>query len=90
MYGPSPLHSAYRQVLLQTRPPFWSLFSADCAIQDPAVLRIPQQPFKAELDELPSMKEITKAIEYLRSGKAVGVNRIPPELWKEREPALHS
>ena len=36
------------------------------------------------------MKEINKAIEHLRSGKAAGVDRIPPELWKDGEPALHS
>ena len=69
---------------------FLSLFSADCVIQDPAVLRIPQQPFNAELDELPSVKENTKTIEQLRNGKAVGVNRIPPEFWNDGGPALHS
>ena len=36
------------------------------------------------------MKEISKDIEHLRSGKAVGVDRIQPELWKEGGPALHS
>ena len=36
------------------------------------------------------MKEITKAIEHLRSGKAAGVDGIPPELWKDGAPALHS
>ena len=70
----------------------WSehFFSADRVLQDPAVLRIPQQPFKAELDEVPFMKEITKAIEHLRSDKAVGVDGIPAELWKEWGAALHS
>ena len=83
---------------LQTRPPiiscwsehFQSLFSMGCIVQDSAVLLIPQQPFKAELDELPSMKEITKAIEQLRNGKAAGVDGIPPEFWKEGGPALHN
>ena len=69
---------------------FQSLFSADCVVQDSAVLRIPKQPFKAELDEVLSVKEITKAIEKLRSGKAAEVDRIPPELWKDGGPALHS
>ena len=64
-----------------------SLFSADHIIQDPAVLHISQQPFKAELDELPSVKEITKAIKQLRSSK---VNGISLELWKDGGPALHS
>ena len=69
---------------------FQSLFSADRVVQDPGVLRIPQQPFKAEFDELSSVKEIIKAIEHLRSGKAVGVDGIPPEFWKEGEPVLRS
>ena len=50
----------------------------------------PQQPFKAELDELPSVKEITKTIEQLKRGKAAGVNGILSELWKDGGPALHS
>ena len=103
VYGPthrvqSPLHSADGWVLFTDKASilscwsehFQSLFNADSVVQDPAVLCIPQQPFKAELDELPSMKEITKAIEQLRSGKALGVYRILPELWKEGGPALHS
>ena len=36
------------------------------------------------------MKEITKAIDQLRSGKAAGVDEILPELWKDGGPALHS
>ena len=43
------------------------VFSTDRVVQDPAVLHISQQPFQAKLDELPSVKEITKAIEQLRS-----------------------
>ena len=31
-----------------------------------------------------------KVIEHLRSGKATGDDEIPPELWKEGKPALHS
>ena len=35
------------------------------------------------------MKEITKAIRQL-SGRATGVDGIPPDLWKDGGPALHS
>ena len=76
MYSPthldqSPLRSAEGQVLFTDKAfilsrwskHFKSLFKADRVIQDLAVLRIPQQPFKAEIDQLPSMKEIIKAIE---------------------------
>ena len=93
MYGPTsrvqrPLRRADGQVLFTDKASilsrlsahFQSFFCADRVVQDPAVLRIPQQPFIAELDELPSIKEITKAIEHLWSGKAAGVEDIPPEL----------
>ena len=98
MYGQthrvqSPLRSVDRQVLFTDKTSilgrwsehFQSLFSADYVIQAPAVLRIPQQPFKAELDELSFVKEGTKAIEKQRSGRAVGVDRIPPELGKTED-----
>ncbi|XP_063600256.1 uncharacterized protein LOC134776430 [Penaeus indicus] len=68
---------------------FQALFSADRVVQDSAVLRIPQKPVIVELDELPSMEEVSKAIEQLKSGKA-GVDRIPPEIWKDGGPTLHS
>ena len=92
------LHSADRQVLFTDKASilsrwfehFQSLFSADRIVQDPAVPRIPQQPFNAELDESPSAKEITKAMEQLRSDKAVGIDGIPPEFWKEGGPVLLS
>ena len=67
---------------------FQYFFNADGIVQNPAVLRISQQPFKVELDELPSLKEITKAMEQLKSGRAAGVDRIPPELGRGG-PALH-
>ena len=36
------------------------------------------------------MKEMTKAIEQLRNRKTAEVDGIPPEIWKEVKPALHS
>ena len=103
MYGlfhrvQSPLRSADGQVLFTDQASilsrwsehFQSPFRADRVVQGPAVLGILQQPLKAKLDELPTVKEITKAIEQLRSGKAVAVDGIPPELWKEEGPESHS
>ena len=91
MYGPthwvqSPLCCVDGQVVLTDQASiltrwsehYQSLFGADHVAQDPAVLQIPQQPFKTELDELSSVKEIIKAIEQLRSGRVVGVDGIPP------------
>ncbi|CAE1323598.1 unnamed protein product [Acanthosepion pharaonis] len=69
---------------------FQALFNADRVIQDPAVFRILHQPVKREINELLSVEEVTNAIEQLRSGKAAGVNGIPPEIWKDGGPALHS
>ncbi|XP_063615913.1 uncharacterized protein LOC134789136 [Penaeus indicus] len=103
VYGPthhvqSPLRSTDGQALFTGKTSIlnrWSehfqvLFSADRVVQDSAVLRIPQKPVIVELDELPSMEEVSKAIEQLKSGKAAGVDRIPPEIWKDGGPTLHS
>ena len=103
VYGPthqawSPLRSADKQALLKDKTSIlsrWSehfqeLFSADRVVQDSVLLRIPQLSVKVELDELPSTQELVKAIEQIKSGKAAGVDGIPPELWKSGGPALHS
>ena len=36
-----------------------------------------------ELDKLPSMQELIKAIKQMKSGKAAGVDGIPPEFQKD-------
>ena len=96
----SPLHSVYGWTLLKDNTSIlsrWSehfqeLFSADqgLSVQDSALLHIPHQPVKVELDELPSMQELIKAIEQMKSGKAAGVDEITPEFWKSGGPVLHS
>ena len=76
VYGPthqarSPLRSADGRALLKDMTYIlsrWSehfkkLFSADRVVQDSALLRIAQLPVKVELDKLPSMQELIKAIE---------------------------
>ena len=103
VYGPthkvqSPLRSADGHVLLTDKTSilsrwsehFQTLFSAERVVQDSAILHIPQLPIREELDEPPSMEELTKAIEQLKSHKAAGVDGIPPEIWKDGGPALHS
>ena len=42
------------------------------------------------LDELPTIRETTKATKQLKRGKAEGVNRISLENWKHGSPALHA
>ena len=61
---------------------FQKLFSADRVVQNSTFLRIPQLPVKMELDELPSTQELIKTIEQMKSGKAAGIDGIPPEFWK--------
>ena len=62
---------------------FQALFSADRVVHDSAILRIPQQPVKVELDDPPSLRKLTKAIKQLKSVKAAGVDGIPPNIWKK-------
>lgn len=60
-------------------------------VQDSAFLQIPQPPLQVELDEPPpSIQELTKALEQMKSCKAAGVDGIPPEFWKSGGPVLHN
>ena len=103
MYGPtiqvqSPLRSLDGQKLLTDKASildrwsehFQALFSASRTVQDTAILHIPQQTVKPELDELPTLEETTKAIKQLKSGKAAGGDGIPAEIWKHGGQTLHS
>ena len=88
--GGRALHKDKASILSRWSEHFQELFSADRVFQDSVLLRIPQLPFKVELDKLPSMQELIKAIEQIKSGKVVGVDGIPPDFWKSGGPALHS
>ena len=91
VYGPthkvqSPLCSSDGQDLLTDNSSilarwsehFQTLFSANRTVQG-----------IEELNEPPTLEELTKAIETLESRKAAGVDGIPPEIWKLGCPALH-
>ncbi|XP_071477582.1 craniofacial development protein 2-like [Diadema antillarum] len=92
----SPLRSADGEVLLNDKTSiltrwsehFQSLFSANRIVQESALLQIPQQLFKPELDEFPTLEGTLKAIEQMKIGKAAGVDGIPPEVWKAGGKAL--
>ena len=103
MYGPShqvqsPLCSTDGQSLVTDKASilsrwsehFQTLFGADRKVQVSLILRIPQQPVKTEMDEVPTLVEITKAIDQLKSGMMAGVDGIPSEIWKHGGPALHA
>ncbi|XP_069768090.1 uncharacterized protein [Narcine bancroftii] len=103
VYGPSPqaqspLRSSDGEVLLSDKisilnrwtDHFQSLFSANRSVQESALLQLPQQPLNLELDEVLTREETYKAIEQLKSGKAAGMDGIPPEVWKAGDKTLHA
>ena len=103
IYGPtyqtlSPLRSADGKDLLTDKEAIlarWSeyfqgLFSVDRTVQDSALDSIPQKPIITEMDEPPTLGEITKAIGMMKTGKASGIDGIPPEIWINGGPILHS
>ena len=45
---------------------FQTIFVANCHVQDPAILCIPQLPIREELDEPPIIEETVKAIDPLK------------------------
>lgn len=50
--------------------------------------RVPQLSLKEELNEQPTLHELSVVINQLKSCKAAGVDDIPPEIWKNGGPAL--
>ncbi|CAM4573391.1 unnamed protein product [Leuciscus chuanchicus] len=53
-------------------------------IQEPVIDHIPQPPVKTELDVAPTLQETEEVIKQLNSGKAAGVDAIPPELHEDQ------
>ncbi len=103
VYGPSyqiliPLRSADGKELLTEKDSilnrwsehFYTLFNASRSVQEPAIDRILQQPVKTELDVAPTLQATEEPIKQLKSGKAAGVDTIPPKVWKNGGPALHA
>ena len=80
----SPLCSTDGQALLTDKASilnrwaelFQTLFSAVRTVDDSAMQQIPQLPVKEEMDEAPTLEEVIKATEQLKSGKAAGVDGI--------------
>ena len=57
---------------------------------DAALGAIPDLPVMEELDALPTLDELRKAIDCLACGKSPGADGIPAEVLKAGKPALYS
>ena len=103
--GPSqsktaPLNSANGEPITDKREQLdrWvehysELYSRKTTVTTPALESVSQLPILVELDDVPSMTDLSKAIDKLTSGKAPGNDGIPPDLIKCCKscllPALH-
>ena len=67
---------------------FNDLLNRPGAVAQEALDRIPQRPVVAEMDDAPTVAEVTKAISQLKSGKAPGLDAIPLEVFKHGGPNL--
>ncbi|KAI8484505.1 hypothetical protein Bbelb_377760 [Branchiostoma belcheri] len=103
VYGPThqvvaPLRSTDGQTLFTDKASilnrwtehFQTLFSANRTVANSALQRVPRQPIKEDLDLVPTLEEVIKATDQQKSGKAAGVDGLPPEIWKHGGAALHS
>ena len=94
----SPLRSSNGQDLLTDRESilnWWSeyfsgLFHTSRTVQEATITEIKHRPVETELDEPPHLQGIEKAIDQLKTWKAVGIDGIPPEIWKHDVTELHS
>ena len=99
VYGPSkpcttPLLTAVGTSLLKDkssitdrwREHFANLLNRPLTVSNAALDMIPQRPIQEELNQLPTIDEVKKAIKQTSSGKAVGMDGIPAELYKAAGP----
>ena len=69
---------------------YTNLYSRENTISDEVMDAILSLPLMEELDELPTLEEVGKAIDGLNPGKAPGLDGIPPEVVKcAKGPMLH-
>ena len=61
---------------------FSSLFSDKCKVEESSLLRIPQAKVKTELDDLPTLEEVKKAVRQMNLGKSPGIDGIPAEVYQ--------
>ncbi|VDM00205.1 unnamed protein product [Schistocephalus solidus] len=67
---------------------FTSVLNFSSAISDAAIDRLPRVDTNNELDLPPSLPETIQAVQQISSGKALGYDAIPPEVYKHGRPRL--
>ena len=101
VYGPqpsgySPLLSAdgsrliaeKKQILERWAEHFNQVLNRPADINEEAITRLPQVQINRDLDIIPSVGEVHRAIKQLVSGKAPGSDGIPAEVYKAGGPAV--
>ena len=64
------------------------LYSTQNIVTDAALDALPVLPAMEELDEMPTLEELSKAIDNLACGKAPGLDSIPAEVLKHGKPSI--
>ena len=64
------------------------LYSRETVITNAALIAIRDLPMMEELDNEPTVEDLSKAIDSLSCGKAPGCDSVPPEVIKCAKPAL--
>ena len=67
---------------------YLELYATQNVVSDFALDSIPELPMLDQLDALPSIEELGKAIDHLSSGKAPGDDGIPAEVLKSSKETL--
>ena len=67
---------------------YLELYSTQNIVTDAALGALPDLPVMEELDEKPTLEELSKAIDCLSCGKAPGKDGIPPEVLKHGKAAV--
>ena len=69
-------------ILNRSQEHFSELLSRDSRVEPDTIYIIPQTPIRTELDELPLLEEVWKAIFQMKNNKASGTDGIPSEIYK--------
>ncbi|XP_020604539.1 uncharacterized protein LOC110043431 [Orbicella faveolata] len=67
---------------------YLKLYSTQNIVTDAALDALPRLPAMEELDEMPTLEELSKAIDNLACGKAPGLDSIPAEVLKHGKPSI--